>query len=80
MMELCEHKSSQREHKDVGGPREAAWCDTREGTDALPKHSTQSRATSNFKHTGLLALGKAGIVAAILDMTKGDTEKGSDLP
>ena len=79
MMELCEHKSSQREHKDVRGPREAAWCDTREGTGALPKHSTQSRATSNFKHTGLLAL-KEGIVAAILDMTRGDTEKGSDLP
>ena len=31
-------------------------------------------------HTVLLALGKVGIVGAILDMSKWDPEKGSDLP
>lgn len=79
-MEFREHKSSQREPRDVDGHPEATQCDTREGTDILPKHNTQCRATSNFTHMDHLTLGKAGIVAAIFDRSRWDTEKGNVLP
>ena len=78
-MELCEHKSSQREHRDVGGHIQAAWYDIREGADLLPKYTTQDSVATSSTPV-LLALGKAGVVGAILDTSKRDTGKGSDLP